>query len=261
MNFRILNIRVLTFNIPSSRVPNFTILVLNFSTFSSLTTITKLIPVSSLDRSTLPPYHYTIFEIKTFQLPASNLQTLLLLLPLLLLLLRLLLLSLPPLLSLLTLHTFKPTTRHHPSHQQNTRTLRIRHPITEFKLLSTNTTISLTREEGFKKGASRKTKTKCRVGGFAKDAVSSDISEPEEAGPDIKKKVLRAGCLAQLRPPRPANCLLPGLITSLCYSVNARRKPLCLPPLNYLSLSCTYTYYLNAMSRTTRPTRERGRKC
>ncbi|XP_076385418.1 uncharacterized protein LOC105662151 isoform X4 [Megachile rotundata] len=26
--------------------------------------------------------------------------------------------------------------------------------------------------------------------------------DAEEAGPDIKKKVLRAGCLAQLRPPR-----------------------------------------------------------
>jgi hypothetical protein len=57
---------------------------------------------------------------------------------------------------------------------------------------------------------------------------------------DIKKKVLRAGCLAQLRPPRPANCLLPGLITSLCYSVNARRKPLCLPRLN----SCLIYMYL-----------------
>lgn len=67
------------------------------------------------------------------------------------------------------------------------------------------------------------------------------ISAGEEAGPDIKKKVLRAGCLAQLRPPRPANCLLPGLITSLCYSVNARRKPLCLPRLNSLSHVPTHT--------------------
>jgi len=60
---------------------------------------------------------------------------------------------------------------------------------------------------------------------------------------DIKKKVLRAGCLAQLRPPRAANCLLPGLITSLCYSVNARRKPLCLPRLNScLAYICIYIH-------------------
>lgn len=58
---------------------------------------------------------------------------------------------------------------------------------------------------------------------------------------DIKKKALRAGCLAQLQPPRTANCLLPGLITSLCYSVNARRKPLCLPRLNSrLAHICMY---------------------
>lgn len=72
----------------------------------------------------------------------------------------------------------------------------------------------------------------------------------------IKKKVLRAGCLALLRLPRAANCLLPGLITSLCYSVNARRKPLCLPRLNSrLSYICIYniyiyTHHLNAPSRT-----------
>jgi len=62
----------------------------------------------------------------------------------------------------------------------------------------------------------------------------------------IKKKVLRAGCLAQLWPPRAANCLLPGLITSLCYSVNARRKPLCLPRLNsrltHIYIVYTYMY-------------------
>lgn len=72
---------------------------------------------------------------------------------------------------------------------------------------------------------------------------------------DIKKKVLRAGCLAQLWSPRAANCPLPGLITSLCYSVNARRKPLCLPRLNSrLAYICiyitTHTYHLNASSRT-----------
>lgn len=72
-------------------------------------------------------------------------------------------------------------------------------------------------------------------------------SNQEDAGADIKKKVLRAGCLAQLWPRRSANCLLPGLITSLCYSVNARRKPLSLPRLN--SLARTYTHYLNAVSR------------
>lgn len=65
----------------------------------------------------------------------------------------------------------------------------------------------------------------------------------------IKKKVLRAGCLAQLWSPRAANCLLPGLITSLCYSVNARRKPLCLPRLNSrLAYIYVYTYIYTHIS-------------
>lgn len=72
----------------------------------------------------------------------------------------------------------------------------------------------------------------------------------------IKKKVLRAGCLAQLRPPRAANCLLPGLITSLCYSVNARRKPLCLPRLNSRRV---YTSTHTPFERTVVTTRERAR--
>jgi len=76
-----------------------------------------------------------------------------------------------------------------------------------------------------------------------RELIGSGIPIRRRLDRGIKKKALRAGCLAQLRSPRTANCLLPGLITSLCYSVNARRKPLCLPRLNSrLAHICIYIY-------------------
>ena len=56
--------------------------------------------------------------------------------------------------------------------------------------------------------------------------VRSHVHTGRVSGPRDYTSRGGGGVRLPLLPPRPANCLLPGLITSLCYSVNARRKPL-----------------------------------